>query len=138
LGILAWFAAALVAFAALAWSEPAVVRIEYLEIVTPEVDETIATLEKLHGVKFSDPVPDLGNARTAPLAGGSRIAVRAPMHEAEHPVVRPYILLEKIDAAIAAAEESGGQIAHPPLEIPGQGTFAIYFQGGNQYGLWKN
>ena len=62
----------------LTWSEPAAVEIEYLEIVTPEVDATIATLEKLHGVRFSDPVAEFGNARTAPLEGGGRISVRGP------------------------------------------------------------
>jgi hypothetical protein len=28
-------------------------------------------------------------------------------------------------------------IAHPPLEIPGHGKFAIYFRGGIQHGLWE-
>jgi uncharacterized protein len=31
----------------------------------------------------------------------------------------------------------GAQIAHSPLEIEGHGTFAIYFQGGIQHGLWQ-
>lgn len=33
--------------------------------------------------------------------------------------------------------EGGAELAHPPLEIPGHGTFAIYFQGGVQHGLWQ-
>ena len=33
--------------------------------------------------------------------------------------------------------EAGGEVAHPPLEIPGHGTFAIYLQGGNDHGLWQ-
>jgi len=119
----------------LTWSEPAAIQIEYLEIVTPEVDETIATLEKLHGVSFSDPVAVFGNARTAPLEGGGRISVRAPLRPDEEPVVRPYILSEKIEAAVEAAEKSGGAIAHPPYELEGEFTFAIYLQGGNDFGL---
>jgi predicted enzyme related to lactoylglutathione lyase len=59
------------------------------------------------------------------------------MHESEEPVVRPYWLVNDIEAALAAAVEAGGQIAHPPMEIPGHGTFAIYIHGGVHHGLWK-
>jgi uncharacterized protein len=52
-------------------------------------------------------------------------------------VVRPYWLVGDIEAAVAVVAEAGGVIAHPPLEIPGYGTFAIYFVGGNQHGLWQ-
>ena len=57
--------------------------------------------------------------------------------DAEEPVVRPYWLTEDIEAAVKAAVEAGGELAHPPMEIPGHGTFAIYFQGGIQNGLWQ-
>jgi len=63
--------------------------------------------------------------------------VRAPMHETEMPVVRPYWLVDDIEAALAAALKAGGEVAHPPLEIPGHGTFAIYTQGGIHHGLWQ-
>lgn len=112
-------------------------QIQYLEIVTPDVDAVCATYSQLHGVTFSDPEAGLGNARTAPLPGGGLIGVRAPMHEAEDPVVRPYLLVDDIEAATAAAEEAGAEIAHPPLELPGHGTFAIFIQGGVHHGLWQ-
>jgi predicted enzyme related to lactoylglutathione lyase len=112
-------------------------QVHYLEIVTPEVDATCAALAKLHGVTFGEPEPGLGNARTAELAVGGKVGVRAPMHEAEEPVVRPYLLVADIEAAVAAAVEAGGEIAHPALELPGYGTFAIYIQGGIHHGLWQ-
>ena len=112
-------------------------QVHYLEIVTSEVDATCAAYEKLHGLSFSDPDPGLGNARTATLAGGGRVGVRAPMNEAETPVVRPYVLVDDVDAAAQAAVEAGGEIAHPPMEIPGHGKFAIYIQGGIHHGLWQ-
>ncbi len=40
------------------------------------------------------------------------------MHVSEEPVVRPYWLVDDIEAAIASAVEAGGEIAHPPMEIP--------------------
>jgi predicted enzyme related to lactoylglutathione lyase len=112
-------------------------QVHYLEVVTPEVDVTCEALAKMHGVTFGEPEAGLGNSRTATLANGGKIGVRAPMHEAEEPVVRPYLLVDDIESAVAAAAEAGGEIAHPPMELPGHGTFAIYFQGGIQYGLWQ-
>ena len=113
-------------------------QVYYLEIVTPDVDATCASLEKVHGVTFGEPQPELGNALTAPLAGGGLLSVRAPMAEHEEPVVRPYLLVDDIEAAVEAAREAGGQIAMPATEIPGRdGRFAIYFQDGIQYGLWQ-
>lgn len=112
-------------------------RIHYLEIVTLDVEATCRALATLHGVTFSAPEAGLGNARTARLASGGTIGVRAPMHETETPVVRPYLLVDDIQAAAAAAQAAGAAIAHPPMEIPGLGTFAIYIQGGIHYGLWQ-
>jgi hypothetical protein len=31
----------------------------------------------------------------------------------------------------------GGEIAHPPMEIPGHGKFAIFIQGAIQHALWQ-
>jgi predicted enzyme related to lactoylglutathione lyase len=111
--------------------------VHYLEIVSSDVRATCAALEKLHGIAFSQPDAGLGNARTAKLEGGGRIGVRAPMRADEEPVVRPYLLVEDIEAAIRSAEGAGALFAIKTTEIPGQGKFAIYFLGGTQYGLWQ-
>lgn len=112
-------------------------QVQYLEIVTPDVDKVCETHAKLHGVTFSEPEAALGNARIASLSDGGRIGVRAPMHETESPVVRPYLLVDDVAAAAKAAEQSGAEILHPPLELPGHGWFAIFVQGGVQQGLWQ-
>lgn len=114
-----------------------VMQIHYLEIVTKEVDAVCATYAAVNGVRFGKPDAGLGNARTAALLGGGMVGVRAPMHDAEEPVVRPYWLVDDIKAAVASAVKAGGEVAHPPLEIPGHGTFAIYIQGGINHGLWQ-
>jgi len=111
--------------------------VHYLEVVTPEVDATCDVLSKAHGVVFGEPVLELGNARTAELADGGRIGVRAPLRETERPVVRPYVLVEDIDAALQAAVEAGAEAALPRMEIPGQGTISIYILGGIEHGLWQ-
>ncbi|MDX1460633.1 MAG: hydroxylase [Xanthomonadales bacterium] len=112
-------------------------NIAYLEIVTPNVDETCEVLSRIHEAHFSDPVAALGNARTAPIPGG-RVGVRAPMHESESPVVRPYWAVADAEAALNSIQESGAEPAHPAMALPGEGTFAIALLGGIQHGLWQD
>lgn len=118
-------------------AEETAMQIHYLEIVTPDLDATCEALEKLHGVGFGEPVAELGGARTAALKGGGRIGVRAPMHDAERAVVRPYVLVDDLEAAVGAAQAAGGELMVPPMEIPGQGRCALYGLGGIEHALWQ-
>lgn len=112
-------------------------KVHYLEIVTRDVDAVCAAYASMYNVQFGEPDAGLGNARTARLAGGGLVGVRAPLREDEEPVVRPYWLVHDIHAAVDEAVQAGGQVAHPPMEISGHGTFAIYHQGGNDHGIWQ-
>jgi len=112
-------------------------QIYYLEIVTKDVDAVCAAYAAASGVRFGEPDARLGNARTTRLPGSGLVGVRAPMSEAEAPVVRPYWLVDDIEAAVAAVVKAGGEVAHPPMEIADHGTFAIYIQGGVHHGLWQ-
>ena len=118
-------------------AEESAMKVQYLEIVTPSVNDTCDALAKMHGVVFGEPVAELGNARTANLADGGRIGVRGAMHAAETPVTRPYALVDDIEAAIETAKTAGAEVAVPPMKIPGQGTIAIYVLGGIEHGLWQ-
>jgi predicted enzyme related to lactoylglutathione lyase len=111
--------------------------VHYLEVVTTDVDAACKLYATMHGVTFGDVDQNLGGARTTRLADGGMIGVRAPMHDGEKPVTRAYVLVEDIEAAVAAAAASGAVIAVPPMEIAGHGTCAIYFQGGIEAGLWQ-
>jgi hypothetical protein len=65
------------------------------------------------------------------------LGIRAPLRATEKPVVRPYVLVKDIKAAVAAAAKSKAQIAMEPTEFPGHGQFAILIQGGIESGLWQ-
>jgi predicted enzyme related to lactoylglutathione lyase len=112
-------------------------QVYYLEIVTNDVEAVCSTYARSLGVEFGEPDMLLGNARTAARDGGGLIGIRAPLREDEEPVVRPYWLVDDIQAAVAAVEKAGGEIALPPTKIAGRGTIAIYFLGKNQHGLWQ-
>ena len=112
-------------------------KIQYLEIVTPEVNAVCETYSLLHDVKFGKNDPSLGGARTAKLASGGMLGVRAPLRDTEKPVVRHYILVDDIQATVDAAAKSGAEVAVPPMELPGHGTCAIVIQSGIESGFWQ-
>ena len=112
-------------------------QVYYLEIVTGNVEEVCASYSLTLEVTFSDPVPELGNARTATLSNGEILGVRAPMHDAEESTSRPYYLVRDINDAISKAESSGATIAVPPMEIPNHGKCAIIMFGSIQSGFWE-
>jgi predicted enzyme related to lactoylglutathione lyase len=112
-------------------------KVHYLEIVASNADAVCAAYEAAHGVKFGPADPLLGGARTAALPDGGTIGVRGPLRDTEAPVVRPYWLVDDIGTALEAASKQGALVAHPPMEIPGKGTFAIYIQGDVDHGLWQ-
>lgn len=112
-------------------------KIHYLEIVASDIDAVCTAFEAAHAIHFGPPDAGLGGARTAQMPDGSIVGVRASMHESELPVVRPYWLVDDIEKAVALVTAQGAEILHPPLEIPGKGTFAIYAQGAVHHGLWQ-
>jgi len=113
------------------------VKIHFLEIVTPDVDGVCSLYSTTYGITFADPDENLGGARTAGLDGGGMLGIRAPLRDTETPVVRPYVLVDDIDAAVSAAAEAGAEIAMTATEIAGYGQFAIVIQGGIESGLWQ-
>lgn len=112
-------------------------KIHYLEIVTPEVDELCETYSSLLGVAFGERVPILGQARTARLATGGMLGIRAPLRDTELPIVRHYILVEDIEAAVDMAAEAGLEVAYPPTKTADEGMAAIVIQGGIEFGFWQ-
>lgn len=112
-------------------------QLHYLEVVSKDVEGVCKAYATAHGIQFSAPVPELGNALTVTLADGSILGVRAPLRDSENPVVRPYWRVSDIESALTAIVDSGGSVALPSMEIPGRGRIAIYLQGGNDHGLWQ-
>ena len=113
-------------------------KVEYLEIVTPEVDALCKQYATIYDITFGEPDPNFGGARKAKLDGGGWVGIRGPLRETETPVVRPYVLVKDINAAVKASTEAGAKVAMPPMQIPGNGMFAIVIHGGIECGFWQN
>ncbi|MEL6610477.1 MAG: hydroxylase [Bacteroidota bacterium] len=112
--------------------------VQYLEIVTTDVEGVCKAYQRTHGASFGDADTSLGGARTAHLVDGGLIGVRPPLRDDEAPVVRPYMRVPDIQSAVDAAEASGATVALPPMPLGVHGTCAIVIRGGIEIGLWAN
>lgn len=111
--------------------------VDYLEIVSNEVDNLTSLYEHMYGLSFGTLDPDLGQACVASRSDGSLIGIRKPLATHEQPIMRAYLAVEDIQAAVQRAEESGATIAYPPTRQGSRGTFAIVIQGDVEHGLWQ-
>jgi predicted enzyme related to lactoylglutathione lyase len=111
--------------------------IHYLEIVSNDVDTLTGLYERMHGLSFGRPDPDLGQARVATQADGALVGIRKPLAAHEQPIARAYLAVEDIQEAVSKAEEAGATVAYPPTRQGNQGTFAIVIQGDVEHGLWQ-
>ena len=111
--------------------------VHYLEIVSDDVELLVDLYQRVHGLSFGPPDPDLGEARTATDSDGVLVGIRKPLAAHEQPIVRTYLEVEDIQQAAKEAEESGATVAYPPTRQGDHGTFAIVIQGEVEHGLWK-
>jgi predicted enzyme related to lactoylglutathione lyase len=111
--------------------------IHYLEIVSNDVDALTGLYQRMHGLSFGPPDPDLGQARVAIQADGALVGVRKPLAAHEQPIMRTYVAVEDIQQVLKEAEEAGAAIAYPPTRQGNQGTFAIVIHGNVEHGLWQ-
>jgi predicted enzyme related to lactoylglutathione lyase len=111
--------------------------VHYLEIVTNDVDAAAALYERVHGLAFGPPDPDLGQARVATRPDGTLVGIRSPLAAHEQPIMRTYVAVENIQQAAEQAEASGAIVAYAPTRQGQRGSFAIVIHGGVQHGLWQ-
>src|SRR5918999_3604019 len=103
--------------------------VHYLEIVSNDADSLTQLYQRMHGLSFGPPDPDLGQAWVAARPDGTLVGIRKPLAAHEQPIVRTYLAVEDIQEAVKNAEDSGATIAYPPTRQGQQGTFAIVIQG---------
>lgn len=109
----------------------------YIELVSSDADALTALYERTHALAFGAPDPDLGQARVATRADGTLVGIRKPLAEHEQPIVRTYLAVDDIHAAVKTAAECGAIVAYGPTVQGQRGTFAIVIHGGVQHGYWQ-
>jgi predicted enzyme related to lactoylglutathione lyase len=111
--------------------------VHYLEIVSSDADASVTLFQGVHDLSFGPPDADLGQARVATQPDGGLVGIREPLAKHERPIMRTYLAVEDIHAAVKEAEESGASVAFPPTRQGNQGCSAIVIHGEVEHGLWQ-
>jgi hypothetical protein len=85
--------------------------VHYLEIVSSDADALTELYQRMHGLSFGPPEPDLGQARVATQADGALVGIRKPLAAHEQSIMRTYVAVQDIQQALKEAEESGASPA---------------------------
>jgi predicted enzyme related to lactoylglutathione lyase len=110
--------------------------ISHIEFPADDVERAKRFYGAVAGWEFSEMagMPGYFLFRTGPATGGG-VGVRG---ESVGTVVRVYIDVDDLEAAVAAATANGGTVVTPPSDIPGQGRFAaVNDPEGNEIGLYE-
>jgi len=109
----------------------------HIEIPADDVDRAKRFYAAVAGWQFEamDGFPDYWLFQSEPERGGA-IGTRGG---SIGKVVRHFVNVDRMEDAIAAAEQNGGRLVEEPTEIPGQGRSAVVLDSeGNELGLWQD
>lgn len=111
--------------------------ISHIEFPADDVERAKRFYGAVAGWEFNemDGMPGFHLFRTSPETGGG-LGKRG---ESVGDVVRVYIDVDDLEAAVAAATANGGTVITPPSDTPGQGRYAaIVDPEGNEIGLYES
>jgi uncharacterized protein len=111
-------------------------EITHIEFPADDVERAKRFYEAVAGWAFSemDGFPGYWVFRTEDGHGGG-LGKRG---QSVGSVIRDYINVSQLEAAVAAAEAHGGKVVQPPTDIPGQGRYAAVLDSeGNEVGLFE-
>ena len=108
-------------------------RVDYVEFLTTDIEETKRFYSGVFGWEFTDYGPDYTSFTDGRLGGGFALA---PEVVTGGPLVVLYATnLEEIEASI---RESGGRIVRDPFEFPGGRRFHFTDPSGNELAVWSD
>ena len=111
-------------------------EINHIEFPADDTDRAKAFYGAVAGWEFGDVegMPDYFVFRTSDGYGG---AIGKRDQSTGH-ILRIYITVDSIDAALAAAERTGGKVKEAKSEIQGMGWFAVVIDPeGSEVGLFQ-
>jgi uncharacterized protein len=112
-------------------------EITHIEIPADDIERAKRFYGAVAGWEFGemDGSPGYWLFQSGERAGGG-IGKRG---ESVGQVIRLYISVDQLEAAVAAAEANGGSVITPPSEVPGYGRFAaLRDPEGSEIGLFES
>ena len=108
-------------------------RVDYIEFLTTNVDDTKTFFSDLFGWQFTDYGPDYTSFTDGRMSGGFTVA---PEVVAGGPLVVLYAInLDEIEARI---RKSGGRIVRETFDFPGGRRFHFLDPSGNELAVWSD
>lgn len=108
-------------------------KIDYVELNTPEITESKAFFAKAFGWSYVDYGPGYADIQNAGLGGGLDGTIENDEMKA------PLIILkaDDLEGAQAQVEAAGGAIVKPIFSFPGGRRFHFREPGGNELAVWS-
>ena len=108
-------------------------RVDYIEFLTTDIEQTKNFYSEVFGWEFTDYGPEYTSFSDGRLAGGFAVA---PEVTAGGPLVVLYSTdLAEIQASV---RESGGRIVREIFEFPGGRRFHFADPSGNELAVWSD
>ncbi|MFH1699432.1 MAG: VOC family protein [Candidatus Zixiibacteriota bacterium] len=108
-------------------------RVDYIEFLATDIEETKRFYSKVFGWKFTDYGPDYTSFNDGRLAGGFSVALEVSSGG-------PLVVLYSTDLADVKAQVilNGGQIVREIFEFPGGRRFHFTDPAGNELAVWSD
>ena len=108
-------------------------RVDYIEFLTTDIEETKRFYSEVFGWEFTDYGPEYTCFADGRLAGGFTVA---PEVSAGGPLV--VIYSTNLAGILARVGESGGEIVREIFEFPGGRRFHFSDPSGNELAVWSD
>ncbi|MET7922172.1 VOC family protein [Streptomyces avermitilis] len=110
----------------------------WLDIGTPDIDGATSFYGGLFGWQFRSAGPDAGGYGFFQLSGKTAAGGMQTTPEQGPPSWTVYFQSPDAEATAKAAEQAGGSVFLPPMDVMGQGHMAILAdQAGVPFGVWQ-
>lgn len=104
-------------------------KIDYIELTSPRLEETRAFFTKAFGWGFNDYGPDYQELADAGIGGGIAAGEPAP----------PLVILkaDDLESALSRVTQAGGIITRPIFAFPGGRRFHFREPDGTEMAVWS-
>ncbi|MEU9368104.1 VOC family protein [Streptomyces avermitilis] len=110
----------------------------WLDVGTPDIDGATSFYGGLFGWEFQSAGPDAGGYGFFQLSGKTAAGGMQTTPEQGPPSWTVYFQSPDAEATAKAAEQAGGRVLLPPMDVMGQGHMAILAdQAGVPFGIWQ-
>ncbi len=108
-------------------------RVDYVEFLTTDVEQTERFYSKVFGWRFTGYGPEYTSFSDGRLAGGFSLA---PEISSGGPLVVIYAI--DLETTETSVRESGGQIVREIFDFPGGRRFHFTDPSGNELAVWSD